>query len=88
MEKWSVELGRFHIEYLPRTSIKGQVVADLIAEFTEPAEVLIDPVLTNHPKKLQSFQWLLTLKCQQPMRGNHTLTTAMRSQQTKSAINS
>jgi hypothetical protein len=34
MEKWSVELNRFHIEYEPRTSIKGQVLADFIAEFT------------------------------------------------------
>ncbi|WP_375692541.1 RNase H-like domain-containing protein, partial [Bartonella sp. AP4SXKL] len=33
MEKWSVELGRYHIEYVPRTAIKGQVLADLIAEF-------------------------------------------------------
>ena len=34
MEKWSVELGRFHIEYEPRIAIKGQVLADFIAEFT------------------------------------------------------
>lgn len=35
MEKWSVELGRFHIEYEPRTAIKGQVLADFIAENIE-----------------------------------------------------
>ena len=35
-----MELGRFHIEYEPRTAIKGQVLADFIAEFTgtEPVE--------------------------------------------------
>lgn len=35
MDKWFVELGRFHIEYEPRTAIKGQVLVDFIAEFTE-----------------------------------------------------
>lgn len=35
MEKWSVELSRFHIEYEPRTAIKGKVLADFIAEFTD-----------------------------------------------------
>ena len=29
-------LGDFDIKYMPRTSIKGQVLADLVTEFTEP----------------------------------------------------
>ena len=29
-------LGTFDIKYMPRTSVKGQVLADLVAEFTEP----------------------------------------------------
>ena len=29
-------LGAFDIKYIPQTSIKGQVLAELIAEFTEP----------------------------------------------------
>ena len=33
---WSVLLGAFDIKYMPRTSVKGQVLADLIAKFTEP----------------------------------------------------
>ena len=33
---WSTLLGAFNIKYMPRTSVKGQVLADLIAEFTEP----------------------------------------------------
>jgi hypothetical protein len=33
--RWSVELSEFDIEYRPRTAIKGQVIADFIAEFTE-----------------------------------------------------
>ena len=31
---WAVELSEFDIRYRPRTTIKGQVVADFIAEFT------------------------------------------------------
>ena len=31
---WAIELSEFDIQYRPRTTIKGQVVADFIAEFT------------------------------------------------------
>ena len=34
--KWGTILGAFNIKYMPRTSIKGQVLADLVAKFTEP----------------------------------------------------
>ena len=34
--KWGTVLGAFDIKYMPRTSVKGQVLADLVAEFTEP----------------------------------------------------
>ena len=34
--KWGTILEAFDIKYMPRTSIKGQVLADLVAEFTEP----------------------------------------------------
>ena len=38
--KWGTILGAFDIKYIPRTSIKGQVLADLVAEFAEyPEEV-------------------------------------------------
>ena len=33
---WSTILGVFDIKYIPRTSIKGQVLVDLVAEFAEP----------------------------------------------------
>ena len=29
-------LAAFDIKYMPRTSVKGQVLADLVAEFAEP----------------------------------------------------
>ena len=34
--KWGIILGAFDIKYMPRTSIKGQILVDLVAEFTEP----------------------------------------------------
>ena len=34
--KWGTILGAFDIKYMPRTSIKGQVLADLVAKFIEP----------------------------------------------------
>ena len=34
--KWGTIIGAFDIKYMPRTSIKEQVLADLMAEFTEP----------------------------------------------------
>ena len=34
--KWGTILRAFNIKYMPRTSIKGQVLADLVAEFTKP----------------------------------------------------
>ena len=38
--KWGTILGAFDIKYMPRTSVKGQVLADLVAEFAEcPEEV-------------------------------------------------
>ena len=34
MALWAIELGEFDIQYRPCTTIKGQVVADFIVEFT------------------------------------------------------
>ena len=36
MAKWGTILGTFDIKYMPHTSIKGQVLVDFVAEFTEP----------------------------------------------------
>ena len=35
IDKWGTILGAFDNKYMPRTSIKGQVLADLVAEFAE-----------------------------------------------------
>ena len=35
MALWVIELGEFDIQYRPRTAVKGQVVADFIAKYTQ-----------------------------------------------------
>ena len=35
--KWGTILGAFDIRYMPRNAVKGQVLADLVAEFVEPS---------------------------------------------------
>ena len=35
ISKWGTILGAFDIKYMPHTSVKGQVLADLVAEFVE-----------------------------------------------------
>lgn len=36
--KWSLELANFDIQYEPRTAIKGQALADFVAELTPKME--------------------------------------------------
>ena len=33
--KWGTILGAFSIKYMPRTSVKGQVLTNLVAEFAK-----------------------------------------------------
>ena len=48
--KWGTILGAFDIKYMPRTSIKGQVLADLVVEFAKcPEEMEVES------QKLQNF---------------------------------
>ena len=49
--KWGTILGAFDIKYMPCTSIKGQVLADLVAEFTKP-EIKELPTDGNMDEKL------------------------------------
>ena len=35
MALWAIELSEFDIQYRPRTTIKGQAVADFIAKYTQ-----------------------------------------------------
>ncbi|XP_071714610.1 uncharacterized protein [Rutidosis leptorrhynchoides] len=40
LAQWTIELGAFEISYIPRTSVKGQVLADYLAEMTGDLEVI------------------------------------------------
>ena len=40
MVKWAIKLGEHDIKIVPRSAIKGQVVADFIAEFTHKEELV------------------------------------------------
>ena len=49
--KWGTILGAFDIKYMPRTFVKGQILADLVAGFTEP-EIEELPTKENMDEKL------------------------------------
>ena len=49
--KWGTILGAFDIKYMPRTSIKGQILADLVVEFIEP-QIEELPSVGNMDEKL------------------------------------
>ncbi|KAK0578094.1 hypothetical protein LWI29_004999 [Acer saccharum] len=56
LTKWAIELSEFDVEYLPRTAIKGQAVADFVAEFTEPNMEVVRMMVEQTKKK---FRWQL-----------------------------
>ena len=35
MALWVIKLSEFNVQYRPRTAVKGQIVADFIAEYTQ-----------------------------------------------------
>ena len=39
MALWAIELSEFDIQYCPRTAIKGQVVANFIADFAQSEDM-------------------------------------------------
>ncbi|KAL5551203.1 hypothetical protein UlMin_001379 [Ulmus minor] len=54
LAKWSIELGEFDIQFKPQTAIKGQALADFIAEFTYTPE-MSEKLMTQ----TQNSQWKL-----------------------------
>jgi hypothetical protein len=52
ISKWGAHLGAYDVRYKPRTSIKGQVLTDFIAEFAlENSEL---PTKEEHPKDVET----------------------------------
>ncbi|KAL0291448.1 UNVERIFIED_CONTAM: hypothetical protein Sradi_7026100 [Sesamum radiatum] len=47
--KWEIELSKYDISYLPRTTIKGQALADFVSEMTG----------TTHEEVSRARPWLL-----------------------------
>jgi ribonuclease HI len=60
ISKWGAQLGAYDVRYKPRTAIKGQVLADFIAEFAPDNDILIG---REHPKDtkrdLEKKDWAL-----------------------------
>ncbi|KAL5581592.1 hypothetical protein UlMin_014034 [Ulmus minor] len=54
LKQWSIELGEFDIQFKPRTAIKGQALADFIAEFTYTLEMS-----EKFTTQTQNSQWKL-----------------------------
>ncbi|GJU46540.1 reverse transcriptase domain-containing protein [Tanacetum coccineum] len=48
LAKWAVKLGAYGIMYVPRVAIKGQVLADFLAD--TPTEINVTPEVVNNPK--------------------------------------
>ena len=60
--KWGTILRAFDIKYMPRTSIKGQVLADLVAEFSEFPEKMN---MENHGVDEKSVG-VISIQCPTP----------------------
>ena len=54
--KWAIELSQFDIEFLPRPAIKGQALADFIAEFTNPEGERLEEVPITTTAKLPRWE--------------------------------
>ncbi|KAK0573961.1 hypothetical protein LWI29_016278 [Acer saccharum] len=65
--KWAIELSEFDVEYLPRTAIKAQAVADFVAEFTEPS-IEVARMMVEQNKKI--FKWQLRVDSSSNMHGS------------------
>ena len=59
MIKWNIELSQFDLNFQPRKSIRGQALADFIAEFTIPEEEIINDRVVKSEDKLKMNPWEL-----------------------------
>ncbi|KAM1302456.1 hypothetical protein ACFX2H_013381 [Malus domestica] len=57
MIKWVIALGEFDISYQPKPAEKGQAVADFIADFTYPVDIVSTPKeVVSLPSKAQKIE--------------------------------
>jgi hypothetical protein len=54
ISKWGAKIGALDVKYLPRTAIKGQILADFVIEFT--------PALEHKELNMTAFQEDFTRK--------------------------
>uniref|UniRef100_A0A2N9GFR7 Uncharacterized protein n=1 Tax=Fagus sylvatica TaxID=28930 RepID=A0A2N9GFR7_FAGSY len=54
ISKWGADLGAYDVRYRPRTSIKGQVLADFVAEFAPENSEL--PTIEEHPRSAEQIK--------------------------------
>ena len=50
--KWGTRLGAFDVRYKPRSSVKGQVLADFVAEFSPKSQGEMVCQLEHRPWKV------------------------------------
>ncbi len=67
--RWGVHLGSFSVEYKPRTSIKGQVLVDFIAEFQEKGENPESPNISSSNTEEGLLEWKLFVDEASNMKG-------------------
>jgi ribonuclease HI len=53
ISKWGAHLGAYDVRYRPRTSIKGQVLADFVAKFAPEHSEL--PTMEEHPRSAEQI---------------------------------
>ncbi|KAM2087215.1 hypothetical protein ACFX1R_024667 [Malus domestica] len=57
MIKWAITLGEFDISYQPKLAEKGQAVADFIANFTYPVDIVSTPKeVVSLPSEAQKIE--------------------------------
>ncbi|KAM2871475.1 hypothetical protein FF1_019111 [Malus domestica] len=57
MIKWAIALGEFDISYQPKPAEKGQAVADFIADFTYPVDIVSTPKeVVSLPSEAQKIE--------------------------------
>lgn len=59
MLKWSVKLSEYEINYKPRTTLKGQVLADFVVEFIEGVVEFGQPSSDKECARPQHETWYL-----------------------------